>query len=516
MQPIPICESDCPGPLVPETGNGRGTSLWTLDPQHVAAVAVIGDLGVTIALAHVGRMGRIFPYQSFHQPIETPPGQVPGVIHVQAALTQCWTHFLRLGVEHHRFFLVLPAWASPHHSVRATARVEVAHNNPWRHFRVPAVRPADVRRAHAAVCERFAPPGQVVVDFRPDAYNLASGCAVSDPIGSRSCALELVANVTTADAAFTRDILRCLRDLAIRVDAVLPASACSGGILDDTQRRDGSFVLDVGERTTACALWAGHRLVHASWMHLGSDQVLGAVAAQLRCGKDALRRFGQEQRDIASCRTDVNDHRTLPFQTPDGFLRVRDLRRAAAADIEPLVREALRHLDVARDETLCSPERVVVAGDDPIVLHALTHLLHARLAIPVVWWTPGEDGGIRFAEMPHHTRTMGPMRQYRDELPLTPLVLQRFTESLAEKASSALAAAGWWSCEAAFRLAKWMGSKLKRGVERIPELIRQAWRRLVSRAETRRRPDVAPVLEPEEPRRRGILGPVPGRPSWIG
>jgi cell division ATPase FtsA len=514
MQPIPICESDQPEPIVPETGQCSMASLWTLDPQHVIAVAVIGDMGVTVAVGHVGRMRRIYPYQPFHHPIEVPPGHVPGAIQVQAALAQCWTEFRRLGVEYHRFLLVLPAWASPHHSVRVTARVEVAHNRPWRRFRTPAVEHADVERAHQAVCERFTPPGQVVVDIQPEGYNLSSGCAVMAPEGSRSTTLEVAANVTTADAAFTRDLLRCLRDLAIQVDAILPATACAGGVLDDTQRRDGSFVLDVGERTTACALWAGSRLVHASWVRFGSDQVLGAVAAQLRCGKETLRRYAREQRAMLADATAENDQRPLPFLQPDGFHRVRDLRLATASDTEMLLREVLSHLDVARDESRCSPERIVVTGDDPLVLRALTGLLRDRLAMPVVWWSPPDDGGACFAETPHHARIMGAMRQYREAPPPPPLFLRRFNESLAEKLARGLAAAGWWSCETSIRFAKWLWIRARRDARRLPGLAIHGWRGLAHRRSRRLAPEHVDV--PEEPRRRGIMGPVSGRPSWIG
>lgn len=483
--------------------------LWRSDPDRVFAEAVIGDSRVVAAATYFERSTRLYPIPWESEEAAPPKGQRSSLSSIEEATAKAWGRLACHGIEYSKFFLGYPAAFAEQNCVIARHEIAIDEHSRMRRKRQSVVTPADVHRVQRELLMRYTTQRNIVCELHPLHYVVDGEEIVSDPIRYRAHTLALRACVVLGIRNRIFDLLDSLKRLGITVDVALSAPSCAGGLLRQSERTNGTLVIDVGSRHTCGALYVDDALCYSAHIPFGSDHVVQEIVRSMNCvGELTLRKLLADARDALF---PGNGEGRLPLAVfaEGSFLRLDELRKAAVVPVHRMTDQLSELIAAAEMHSPVTPEKIVLVGDELLTVSTLRDVLAERVGTRCEWRLPKDVNGVRYTDIPEHAKVMGLFRQSAVRPPLQPLYLQSYNQTTAERAAG-------WLRDSALRTSRRAAEGLARTPAHVRRLSREVfpeWRREVSGriSKWRDREDDDP-----RPPKRGVLGaPFSGRPGWF-
>ncbi len=135
-------------------------------------------------------------------------------------------------------------------------------------------------------------PGRAVLHSLPTGYSLEGLDGIDDPRGMVGQELGVNMHVVTADAAPTRNLMRCIERCHLAVESIVCSPYASGlATLADDEAEIGATLIDMGGGTTSFAVFSGGHFVHVDAIALGGHHVTMDIARGLATSPDHAERL---------------------------------------------------------------------------------------------------------------------------------------------------------------------------------------------------------------------------------
>ena len=384
----------------------EGQFVDELDTNRIHAALVVGDNWVATVIAHVDRLGTVYPFRWRHTFLDVEGRDVPSPRVLQEAVYECWNGMgVDARVEYSRFFLSLPGWAC--RSREATSRCFIDRELGPRVSR-PKVTAHDVQRLAERICTENISASYVVTDLVPHCYLGDSGTAHKDPIGATSATLLLQAHLVMADLSTVHTILDALRAMDVRVDVMSGPFCPMGTHLTAPERASGAVLVEVDRLNTYCSHFLGGQLVRSSQATGGVYDIVQSAASGLGIRmSDFAPWLGRLDTALVEAGPDVEiDLPPRRRRQPSG-VRLGDVVAAAGEAAEDL----LSRLDVTPEFSEQNLQRclnkVVVMGDDHLTLRAMCEAFRRRHGVECEWRRPRKVHGNGRPPVPGFPRVVG-------------------------------------------------------------------------------------------------------------
>jgi cell division protein FtsA len=145
------------------------------------------------------------------------------------------------------------------------------------------IRPVDVERALEAARAIDLPHNREVLHIIPRDFTVDGDTGVRDPIGMQAYRLEVEAHIVTGSTASIRNLVKCVQNAGIYIDALVLEPLASGETaLTDIEREMGVALVDIGGGTTDIAIFIEGSIWHTVVLPTGGEQITNDVAVGLR------------------------------------------------------------------------------------------------------------------------------------------------------------------------------------------------------------------------------------------
>ena len=385
--------------------------LWELDTEHIFAGVLVGDNWVATVLVHVDPVsGSLYPIRDSHVFIPVNHGHTPSLRQIEDALEKSWTALNGPEIEYSHLFLCLPAWCCRGQTATARTTISDAEHTPGLWW--SKVASYHVRELQEKLYAEISSSKYVACDLMPLSFVLDNGCRLADPVDSITNTLDLDAYAIMADAGVIEALLERLRRLGLKADVVTTAFVAGREFLSLEDRDRGVVLMDVDQRSVTASVYRDGLMAETAVVPEGSDGILGSTADRLHMGAWPLGVLLKERRDVLSA-TDANEETVLHSSCSRGgkAVTVRDLEEAAKASADALVRQVQDALGLSSREKRSGLRKIVLIGDEPLVLRAVKRAAEKRLGLPCAWAVPDRVHAIERIETPGLARMVGLMRQ---------------------------------------------------------------------------------------------------------
>ncbi len=145
------------------------------------------------------------------------------------------------------------------------------------------IRPVDVERALEAARAIDIPHNREILHIIPRGFTVDGDDGVRDPIGMQAYRLEVEAHIVTGATSSIQNLVRCVQNAGIHIDAmVLEPLASGAAVLTDIEREMGVVLVDIGGGTTDVAIFIEGSIWHTVVLPTGGEQITNDVAVGLR------------------------------------------------------------------------------------------------------------------------------------------------------------------------------------------------------------------------------------------
>jgi cell division protein FtsA len=145
------------------------------------------------------------------------------------------------------------------------------------------IRPVDVERALEAARAIDIPHNREILHIIPRDFTVDGDGGVRDPIGMQAFRLEVEAHIVTGSTASIRNLVKCVQNAGIYIDALVLEPLASGETsLTDIEREMGVALVDIGGGTTDIAIFIEGSIWHTVVLPTGGEQITNDVAVGLR------------------------------------------------------------------------------------------------------------------------------------------------------------------------------------------------------------------------------------------
>jgi cell division protein FtsA len=145
------------------------------------------------------------------------------------------------------------------------------------------IRPVDIERALEAARAIDIPHNREILHIIPRDFTVDGDSGVRDPIGMQAYRLEVEAHIVTGSTSSIRNLVKCVQNAGIHIDALVLEPLASGETaLTDIEREMGVALVDIGGGTTDIAIFIEGSIWHTVVLPTGGEQITNDVAVGLR------------------------------------------------------------------------------------------------------------------------------------------------------------------------------------------------------------------------------------------
>jgi cell division protein FtsA len=145
------------------------------------------------------------------------------------------------------------------------------------------IRTVDVERALESARAIDIPHNREILHIIPRDFTVDGDSGVRDPIGMQAFRLEVEAHIVTGSTASIRNLVKCVQNSGIYIDALVLEPLASGeSALTDIEREMGVALVDIGGGTTDIAIFIEGSIWHTVVLPTGGEQITNDVAVGLR------------------------------------------------------------------------------------------------------------------------------------------------------------------------------------------------------------------------------------------
>ncbi|MBN1218784.1 MAG: cell division protein FtsA [Anaerolineae bacterium] len=145
------------------------------------------------------------------------------------------------------------------------------------------IRPVDVERALEAARAIDMPHNREILHIIPRDFTVDGDSGVRDPLGMQAYRLEVEAHIVTGSTPSIRNLVKCVQNAGIYIDALVLEPLASGETaLTDIEREMGVALVDIGGGTTDIAIFIEGSIWHTVVLPTGGEQITNDVAVGLR------------------------------------------------------------------------------------------------------------------------------------------------------------------------------------------------------------------------------------------
>lgn len=252
----------------------------------------------------------------------------------------------------------------------------------------------DVERALEAARAIAIPPDREVLHVIPRSYTVDGQEGVHDPLGMIGFRLEIEAHIITGATSVVQNLLKCIENSDIAVDAVVLDPIASGEtVLTEHEKEMGIALADIGGGTTDIAIFIEGSVWHTTVLGVGGTHITNDVAVGLRVPADVAEQIKIEHGHA--------QHQTIDptvMIDVDGFdaqnLRVsrRDLAEIIEARAEEIFSLILKEVKRSGYDGLLPAGLVVTGGTAQ--LRGMHELGREIMKMPVRVGTPQNLNGL--------------------------------------------------------------------------------------------------------------------------
>lgn len=145
------------------------------------------------------------------------------------------------------------------------------------------VQAIDVERVLESARAIDIPHNREVLHVIPRTYTVDSDGGVRDPLGMQAYRLEVEAHIVTGATSSVRNLIKCVQDAGIQIDAMVLEPLASGeAVLTEIEREMGVVLVDIGGGTTDIAIFIEGSIWHTVVLATGGEQLTNDIAIGLR------------------------------------------------------------------------------------------------------------------------------------------------------------------------------------------------------------------------------------------
>ena len=145
------------------------------------------------------------------------------------------------------------------------------------------IRPVDVERVLEAARAIDIPHNREILHIIPRGFTVDGDNGVRDPIGMQAYRLEVEAHIVTGATSSIRNLIKCVQNAGIQIDALVLEPLASGeAVLTDIEREMGVVLVDIGGGTTDIAIFIEGSIWHTVVLSTGGEQLTNDIAVGLR------------------------------------------------------------------------------------------------------------------------------------------------------------------------------------------------------------------------------------------
>ena len=149
------------------------------------------------------------------------------------------------------------------------------------------IRSIDVERALEAARAIDIPHNREILHIIPRGFTVDGDDGVRDPVGMQAYRLEVEAHIVTGSTSSIRNLIKCVQEAGIHIDALVLDPLASGeAVLTDIEREMGVVLVDIGGGTTDIAIFIEGSIWHAVVLPTGGEQLTNDIAVGLRTPYD--------------------------------------------------------------------------------------------------------------------------------------------------------------------------------------------------------------------------------------
>lgn len=150
------------------------------------------------------------------------------------------------------------------------------------------VRHVDVERALEAARALDIPQNREILHVIPRSFSVDGEEGVRDPLGMQAYRLEVEAHIVTGATSSIRNLVKCVQNAGIQIDALVLEPLASGeAVLTDIEQEMGVALVDIGGGTTDIAIFIEGSIWHTVVLPTGGEQLTKDIAVGLRTPFDA-------------------------------------------------------------------------------------------------------------------------------------------------------------------------------------------------------------------------------------
>lgn len=176
----------------------------------------------------------------------------------------------------------------------------------------------DVTRVIEAAKAVSLPASQEVMHVIPRCFTVDGQEGIRDPIGMSGVRLEVETHLITCPSAVVRNLVKCLEELGIEVEALVANGiAATESVLTETEKELGVILVDIGGGTTSLEIMVEGAPFYTATLPIGACNITNDMAIGLRVSLEEA-----EKMKIDLGKIDVETHKDKKTLT-EGIIRPR-------------------------------------------------------------------------------------------------------------------------------------------------------------------------------------------------
>ena len=241
----------------------------------------------------------------------------------------------------------------------------------------------DVDRAIQAAQTVATPPNYEILHVIPKSFTIDNQSGIKDPIGMTGIRLEVVTQIILGLSSQIKNLTKAVYRTGAEIDdLVLSILANAESVLSKRQKELGVALINIGESTTALAVFEEGDLLTTAVIPVGSNHITADIAIGLRTSLDVAENikleYGQADSDAVNKKEEVSLADFSDSEQENISLRyVSEIIQARAEEIFDLLDKELIKID--RSGLL--PAGVVITGGGAN-LPGITEVAKTRFRLP--------------------------------------------------------------------------------------------------------------------------------------
>lgn len=173
------------------------------------------------------------------------------------------------------------------------------------------IREDDVERAIAAAETVATPPNYEILHVIPKDFTIDNQGGIKDPVGMTGIRLEVNTQIILGLSSQIKNLTKAVYRTGVEIDdLVLSVLANAESVLTKRQKELGVALVNIGESTTALAVFEEGELLTTTILPLGSNHVTADIAIGLRTSLDVAEdiklEYGQAEPNMVNKKEEIN------------------------------------------------------------------------------------------------------------------------------------------------------------------------------------------------------------------